>query len=47
MLRALSIPVELDRVTGRPNVKAALRRALLFYHPDRYQVRPLGYNAGC
>ena len=37
-LRALNIPVEFDRATGRSNVKVALRRALVFYHPDRYQV---------
>jgi hypothetical protein len=38
-LRALAIPLELDPKSGRLNVKAAIKRALLFYHPDKHQVR--------
>lgn len=37
-LRALSISMEYDPVTRAPNIVKAVRRALLFYHPDRYQV---------
>jgi hypothetical protein len=37
-LRALNIPLEYDAATGRANVSKAVRRALLFYHPDRHQV---------
>jgi hypothetical protein len=37
-LRALHIPMEYDTVTNLPNISKAVRRALLFYHPDRYQV---------
>ncbi|KAK9909160.1 hypothetical protein WJX75_007972 [Coccomyxa subellipsoidea] len=36
-LRALHIPMEYDTVTNLPNISKAVRRALLFYHPDRYQ----------
>lgn len=37
-LRALSIPMEYDPATRAPNINKAVRRALRFYHPDRYQV---------
>ncbi|CAL8460571.1 g100 [Coccomyxa elongata] len=36
-LRALSIPMEYDPSTRAPNINKAVRRALRFYHPDRYQ----------
>lgn len=37
-LRALGIPMEYDPVTRMPDINKAVRRALRFYHPDRYQV---------
>ena len=37
-LRALNVPLEVDPRTGMLNVQKAIRKAIVYYHPDKHQV---------
>ena len=37
-LRALNVPMEIDPRTGLPNVQRAIKKAIVYYHPDKHQV---------